>query len=33
MSWSSGKDGTLAWHEVRSTGQIEVTGLDGNTFG
>jgi uncharacterized protein (TIGR00290 family) len=27
MSWSSGKDSTLALHEVRSAGQIEVAGL------
>ena len=27
MSWSSGKDSTLALHEVRSAGQIEVVGL------
>jgi len=27
MSWSSGKDSTLALHEVRSAGEIEVIGL------
>jgi uncharacterized protein (TIGR00290 family) len=27
MSWSSGKDSALALHEVRSVGEIEVTGL------
>jgi diphthamide synthase (EF-2-diphthine--ammonia ligase) len=27
MSWSSGKDSALALHEVRSAGEIDVTGL------
>ncbi len=27
MSWSSGKDSTLALHEVRAGGEVEVTGL------
>jgi uncharacterized protein (TIGR00290 family) len=27
MSWSSGKDSTLALHEARSAGEVEVTGL------
>jgi uncharacterized protein (TIGR00290 family) len=27
MSWSSGKDSALALHEVRSSGDLEVTGL------
>jgi len=27
MSWSSGKDGALALHEVRSAGEVDVTGL------
>jgi diphthamide synthase (EF-2-diphthine--ammonia ligase) len=27
LSWSSGKDSALALHEVRSAGEIEVTGL------
>jgi uncharacterized protein (TIGR00290 family) len=27
MSWSSGKDSTLALHEVRAAGEVEVTGL------
>lgn len=27
MSWSSGKDSTLALHEARSCGEVEVTGL------
>jgi diphthamide synthase (EF-2-diphthine--ammonia ligase) len=27
MSWSSGKDSTLALHEARSAGEIEVAGL------
>lgn len=27
MSWSSGKDSALALHEVRSAGEVEVTGL------
>lgn len=27
MSWSSGKDSTLALHEIRSAGEVEVVGL------
>jgi len=27
MSWSSGKDSTLALHEARAAGEIEVVGL------
>jgi len=27
MSWSSGKDSALALHEIRSAGEVEITGL------
>jgi diphthamide synthase (EF-2-diphthine--ammonia ligase) len=27
MSWSSGKDSTLALHEARADGKVEMTGL------